>query len=66
MNKIRVIKKSDQGENGRSTETCGPGSKPTKRELTEVVGDWIADWRSRTQIETRRALDECSRFRMGS
>lgn len=66
MNKIRVVKKNEHLEISRLIETRRPGSKPTKRELVEVVGEWIADWRSRTQVETRKALDERSRFSMGS
>ena len=66
MKKIRVIKKRDCAGIGVSFESERASMKPSQRELVEVVGDWVADWRKRSEMETRQALNECARFRVGS
>ena len=66
MNKIKVIKKGGLAVRDELLEFDRRSTKPTKRELVEVVGSWVADWKSRTEIETRRAWEECARFRLGS
>lgn len=63
---VRVIKKKDSVEIERSFDSESAGARPRTRELVEVVGDWIADWRKRSESETRRAMAECVRFRSGS
>lgn len=65
MNKIRVIRKQDCSQAASSVETAKSIKKPTKRELVEVVGGWITDWKERSEMETLRIQNECARFRLG-
>ena len=65
MNKIRVIKKGSFSLSEQPFESDKIKPAPSPQELVEVIGDWVADWRKRSELETRRALKACARFRMG-
>lgn len=66
MNKIRVIKKHDRAVVAEGLDIDNGGGKPSRRELVDVVGAWVSDWRTRSEINARHALDDCARFRAGS
>lgn len=68
MNKIRVIKKSATGEAAGELKTVEENLplKSKRRDAIETVENWVADWRKQTEIETRRAFDELTSFKLGN
>lgn len=68
MSKIRVIKKSATGEAAVELKTVEETSSPKskRRDAIETIENWVADWRTQTEIKTRRAFDELTNFKLGN
>ncbi len=66
MSKIKVIKKNELIEQNRPFKTIEKDLQPksNRREAIETVESWVTDWRKRTEIKTRLALEDLTRFKL--
>ena len=66
MNKIKVIKKGAAREPDNRFNSVEEKSPPESkgRDAIKTVESWVADWRARTESETRRAFAELTSLKL--
>jgi hypothetical protein len=64
MSKIKVIKKNAIRKFDYSFNPNEVKPKSKQREMVETVENWVVDWRGRTEMKTRLALDELTRSKL--
>lgn len=62
MSQIKVIKKKVIAENSQPVRNARERSA-IDFELSDTVKSWVADWRTRKDVERESALKELTRFK---
>jgi hypothetical protein len=65
MNRIKVFKKSVAIDLSRPFQTVQANPKVKEREIVRTVENWIADWRTESEIKTRVALQTLADWKLG-
>lgn len=56
--KIKVIKKIDVKDIGKSVEPAKPNKQVAAREVVSTVSTWVSDFQNRKRKETSQAIEK--------